>query len=418
MSIDIYGRLLNQLESKISTRKAKIKSSSRIFNTGGSKIEGDITYNCAGFTNGIGSKIEGASVINSHRSDSTKGYIFNFGEIVSSVENIKLSADESLKNYGSILSGKSVELAISDEVVNSGKISSKGIDLSKVKRVFNQQGGVLEAREQDVIFKDKVHLSNEGRISSNNLILKNLRLKALDEGVENTGIIDVKDTLEVSSNDPFVNINGVWKAKRFKYKNNSRGTTDLSDLLGGTEGKLVVDNAEFSFARGRLENKEDTILDFNAKIFANDFLNLALLHGNYNLTIQSKQNIENEFREPIEDEFGKPIENEFKAPYDTVFPLTNDWDLNHNPKLKSKLEDIDVGLSSETKKGKAVISSGGDMTLSAGESIKNIGTIQTKKHLEIKGKSLQHGWARDTIRHESLPELEFDYDYMIPRSKP
>ena len=404
MSIDIYGRLLNQLGSKISSRKAKIESSSRIFNTGGSKIEGDITYNCAGFTNGIGSKIEGASVINSHRSDSTKGYIFNFGEIISSIESIKLSADESLKNYGSILSGKSVELAILDEVVNGGKISGRGINLSKVKKVFNKQGGVLEAREQDVIFKDKVHLSNEGRISSNNLTLKNLRLKALDEGVENTGVIDVKETLEVSSNDPLANINGIWKARKLKYKNTSRGTTDLSDLLGGTEGKLVVDNAEFSFVRGRLENKKDTILDFNTKIFANDFLNLALLHGNYNLTIQSNQNIENEFREPIE--------NEFRAPYDTVFPLTNDWDIDHNPRLKSKLREIDVGLSSKAKKGKAVISSEGDMTLSAGESIKNIGTIQTKKHLKINGKNLQHGWAREIVRHESLPELEFDYDYM------
>ena len=389
--INIYGRVLNQLGSKISASKGEIKSSSKVFNTGGSQIEGNILYDSDGFENGIGSTIKGASNIRSHTS------IYNFGEIFSPTDKIILSSDTTLKNYGSIFSGSEVDLEILQEITNSGKISGKSVDLSKVARVFNKEGGELEAREQDVIFKDGINLSNEGRISSKNLTLENLSLNALYKNrTENTGIVEVKDTLKVSSNDSLVNINGIWKAANFIFTNNSRRTVDLSRLLKEAESKIITNNAEFHFPRARLENKNDTVLNFNAKIFTHDFGNFALLHGNHDLEVQSDLD----------------LLNGADSSYGVNFPLTNDWDIDHNSKLKNKVKEISVDLAKEIRKGKAVISSEGNLALSAKKSIKNIGSIQTKKHLRMTGENLQHGWARETMRHESLPELEFDYDYM------
>ncbi len=59
-----------------------------------------------------------------------------------------------------------------------------------------------------------------------------------------------------------------------------------------------------------------------------------------------------------------------------------------------------------------MIISDGDLSLSSEKQIRNTGTIQTKGHLSLKGTEIQHGWACESIRHESLPELEFDYGFM------
>eukprot|EP00833_Pecoramyces_ruminatium_P001525 jgi/Orpsp1_1/1175557/evm.model.c7180000054349.1 len=309
--INIYGRILNQLGSKISTKLLKIKTLSKVFNTGGSRIEGDIQSQSTGFENGIGSVIE---IMDSERSEYTASNIdsnkaiFNFGEIISPIKRIRLSSNTTLKNYGLILSEDTIEIDIPEEIMNSGKIFGKEVNLCKVARIFNKPGGVLEATEKDVTFKNGVLLSNEGRILSNNINLEKLCLNDLDKSSlnvlwnkseENIGIIEAKDTLRVNSNYSLFYINGIWKSKKFILWYDESAEIDFSRILNGSENKIITQEAIFDFPRTTLINSKDTVLNYNTKIIASEFYNSAILHGKLNLTIEANSTIVNEFNNSL-----------------------------------------------------------------------------------------------------------------------
>ena len=399
INIKIYGRVLNQLESKILTRELEVLSSSKFFNTGGSRIEGNIQCKCVGFENGIGSVIKimnfekkNISTINSQTA------IFNFGKIVSPEKSVKLLSNTKLINYGFILSKDTIKINVLKEISNYGKISGNEIDLSEVSGLYNKQGGEVEARGRDIIFKKGVILSNEGRIVSNNLKLDDLQLNKLCSQSENVAIIDVKNTLIVNCDYPLFNINGIWKANKLILNNNVYDEINISELLKGTENKLIIkEEATFNFSNAEVINDKNTVLNYNTKIIANNFFNLSLLHCKYNLSIQSKTDI-------INDEDNS---------YAFVFRLTNDWDIDNNPNLNKPLEGFEIDLAKVNKKCNGIISSEGDMALSAGKVIKNIGIIKTNKHLKIKADCVGHGWAKESLRYESLPGLpNFSYEYM------
>jgi adhesin HecA-like repeat protein len=402
IKMDIFGRLLNQLGGVISASSAIVKSSGKIFNTLGAKMLGSFEFESNGFENGLGSSIRGGLMIKSATS------ILNFGEIQTLENPLSLSTDLTIKNYGIINSSASLELNAKEELVNDGgKITAPAIDAQKTKRIFNKKGGTIEAKIGDVIFADGVALSNEGWISSNDLRLTKL-IPAIpgNREINRDGVLDARRSFFLSCDDPLAHINGIMSAPEFVFenaslgtidsaKNTSYGTIDFAKLL--KDSALKTQKATFRFPNAKLENKNKTILAFDTQISAKEFQNLSILHGTKDLKIHSNQN------------FVNGLDHLYYEPF---FSLGSDYDIAHKPELNGILKKVSVDLAPERKLEKTIISSGGNLVLESQVSIKNTGSIRSDKRLSFKAPRVQHGWAHESVRHESLPTLNFNYDHM------
>lgn len=384
---NIFGRLLNQLGSKFSARNIEVHSSGKIFNTGGSTMEGRFALFCDGFENGIGSKVQGGLNVTS------SSLVINLGEVVNLGHSSRLVTDTTFENYGTLFSDKSITVTSKENVINAGKISGAKIDLQNALKFSNKSGATLESNSGDIIFGEGSILSNEGRIYSKNLVLRDLISKIIQ--VKSDGVIDVQNTLTINSNFPLSFINGIINTKRLVFTNNSKETVDFSKLLRNTG--INAQQAEFHFPDTRVENKNPTVLDYDAQIFANEFLNFSLLRSTKKLSIHSDS---------------KFINGNAYAFDEPIFPLGNDWDIANNGQLSVELSDDNVDLAPRRIQKNAVISADGDVEISSKTEVSNTGSIITKRHLTLKSPKIQHGWAYESTRHESLPELEFNYDYM------
>jgi adhesin HecA-like repeat protein len=402
ISIDIFGRLLNQLGGVISANSGAVKSEGKIFNTGGSAIVGSFAFESNGFENGLGSSIKGGLKVKSTTS------IFNFGEIQTLENPLFLSTDFTIKNYGLMTSESVVQLAAKELTNEAGKIVAPIVDTKKVSRIFNKKDGLIEAVTGDVIFSDGIALLNEGRISSNNLRLHKL-VPAIPESrdINQGGIIDVRRSLWINSDYQLKHIKGIINVPEFVFENRARGTIDFAELL--KDSGIRTQKANFSFPNAKLENKSKTILDFETQIFANEFQNLSLLHCTGEMKIRTKHSLTN----AIADEnlgFVKGFDPAQKER--PIFSLGSDWDIKHNPELATLLCGTKVYFSKERKPETSLISGCGSLVLESEENIRNIGSFRTGKHLSLKAPKILSGWAYESKRHESLPELEFEYDYM------
>jgi adhesin HecA-like repeat protein len=415
INIDMFGRLLNQLGGVISANSGVVKSAGKIFNTTGSALLGAFSFESNGFENGIGSAIRGGLRVKSITN------IYNFGEIQALENPLFLSTDFTIRNYGLMGSEKAIELEAKEELIldpkkikegglvnDSGKIIAPVIDVRKTSGVFNKKGGLIEAKTGDVIFKESPIFSNEGRISSNNLRLSKLipPIPGSRE-INQNGVIDVRHSLFMSSIHPLKHIKGIINAPQFTFESRAGGTVDLAELL--MDSGIRAQKANFSFPNARLENKSKTVLDFNTQIFADEFRNLSLLHCTGELGIRTNYDLVNAIADK---DLGftkglNPIKKERP-----VFLLSSDWDIAHHTELATLLGSNEVYFSHERKLQNAFISSAGSLVLESGKAIRNIGSLRTEKLLTFKAPRVQHGWAYESMHHESLPELEFDYDYM------
>ncbi|MBR1734447.1 MAG: hypothetical protein IJ730_03210, partial [Alphaproteobacteria bacterium] len=342
ISLNIYGRLLNQLGSRLSAHRIAVGSQGRIFNTGGSSIEGLMSFRCDGLENGMGAKILGELNVISHTS------IYNFGEITSVENPLQMVTDFSIQNYGSLASDEKIVLTGHSTMKNIGHITSKKVEL---------------------------HIGSPDDI----------RINSLPFAIKN-GSITAEDLIfECFAVTPIFS------------------SVSLSDLVqnAGIEAASV----KFLFPNATLENLHDNILNFNTLIFAKEFRNLALLKSRKKLTISTLE----KFTNTASDNSLNPSSKQQVVP---TFRLINDYDIGKQKELNALLELNEVGCLPVKTKKNAMIISDGDLSLSSEKQIRNTGTIQTKGHLSLKGTEIQHGWACESIRHESLPELEFDYGFM------
>ncbi|MBQ7673607.1 MAG: hypothetical protein IJT36_03660, partial [Alphaproteobacteria bacterium] len=342
ISLNIYGRLLNQLGSRLSAHRIAVGSQGRIFNTSGSSIEGLMSFRCDGLENGTGAKILGGLNVISHTS------IYNFGEIRSIEDPLQMVTDFSIQNYGSIASDEEIVLTGRSAMKNIGRIASK---------------------------KVKLHIGSPDDITTNSLpfAIKN-------------GSIAAEDLIfECFAATPIFS------------------SVSLSDLVrnAGIEAASV----KFLFPNAIVENLHDNILNFNTLIFAKEFRNLALLKSRKKLTISTSE----KFTNAASDNSLNPSSEQQEVP---TFRLINDYDIGKQKELNALLEPNDVDCLPVKAKNNAMIISDGDLSIFSDDQIKNTGTMETKGHLSLKGTQIQHGWAYESIRHESLPELEFDYGFM------
>ena len=292
ISLNVYGRVLNQLGSKISANSVTVQSCGRVFNTAGSVIEGLLSFTCDGWKNGIGSRIVGGLSVNSHTS------ICNMGTIISTKTPLQMTSDFFIKNCGTVIA-------------------------------------------KSVLFTSRVRTSPASAISLSSLINSDI------------------DAQEV---------------------------------------QLLLPNAT-------LENQNDTTLTFKTIISAREFRNLALLKSQKQLKIFTKHRLVNAVSDNV-------LNASATKPEMSSFPLLNDYDIRRNEILSKLLATNEIDFVPHTFRNNAMIVSDGDLKLRSNGEIKNTGMIQTSGKLMLKAKQLQHGWAHESVHHESLPELEFDYDFM------
>ncbi|MDR2267986.1 MAG: hemagglutinin repeat-containing protein, partial [Holosporaceae bacterium] len=403
INIDIFGRLLNQFGSVISANSAVVKSAGKVFNTTGAAIVGAFSFESNGFENGIGSTIKGGLKVKSITN------IYNFGEMHAVENPLLLSTGSVIKNYGAISSDAVVTLEAKEEFVNEGgKIIAPKVDARHVGRVFNKSGGTIEAKTGDVVFADGVALLNEGRIASHDLKLTKLTPAIPgSREINQDGILDVRHSLFMSTIYPLTNIKGIINAPEFVFENRAGGTIDFAKLL--KDSGIRTQKASFSFPNAKLENKSKTVLNFDTQIFSDEFQNLSLLHCMGELRIRANCNLVNSIADKDLGFIRNSDSNKKERP---IFQLGSDWDIANHLEMATLLGGVDVYFSYERRPENAFVSSAGNLILESGTAIHNIGSFRSEKHLMLKAPKIQHGWAHESIRHESLPELEFDYDYM------
>ncbi len=228
--MNIYGRLLNQLGSKISAHSMTVISKGKVFNTGGSIMEGLLSFSSDGFENGAGSKVLGSLGIVS------QGSIYNFGEIVIVENPLQMVTDFSIGNYGSMSSSEKITLTAHGNVKNIGSMSSKSIEL---------------------------------HIGSSDVIETNI----LPSTMQN-GSITARDLIfECFTATPI------------------SSAVSLSDLV--QNAGIEAEEVKFLFPNATLENQSDNILKFRSTIFAKEFRNLALLRSLKSLAILTSQQLIN-----------------------------------------------------------------------------------------------------------------------------
>ena len=413
LTIDIFGRLLNQTSAEILSNGGNITSEGKIFNTLCAKILGKFNLASHGFENGIGSLIQGEISIRT-TSVPNDAPLFNFGNIYATSGVLSLFSDYIMKNTGNISSDTAIFMETVELKNDAGKISANAIDMSGVQRVFNKRGGEIAAKVGDVSFKDGVFFSNQGMISSADLILRKfVPLCPSEEGINSEGVLLARHLLYLSTDYPLKYIKGIMQAPEFVFEVNAEGFGNkavvLNKLLEGCG--LKTTKAIFSFPNSEMENRGITVFDFDTTIVASAFRNMSLLRCLHSLNIETTTY--DVINSVADEKLGWVRGFDPVTKRRPVFPLQNDYDISSNyHKLDSQLGGSKVYFAHEKKKNDAMIVSVGDLTISSKEQLRNLGFIESKGKTILKGKSVQNGWAYETTRQAQLPELNFSYDYM------
>ena len=411
LTINIFGRLLNQTNAEILSNAGNITSEGKIFNTLCAKILGKFNLASHGFENGIGSLIQGEISIRT-TSVPNDALLFNFGNIHATSGVLSLSSDYIMKNTGNISSDTSISMEAPELRNDAGKISANAVDLRGVQRVLNKKGGEIEAKVGNVSFKDGVSFFNQGRISSTDLILRKFIPSSFEDETSG-GILFARHLLCVNTDYPLKYIKGIMQAPESIFEINAEAYGDNAVILNKfVEGiGLRTAKVTFLFPNSEVRNRDIIVFDFDTTIIASKFRNTSLLRCLHNLTIETtKYDVINS----VSDEklgWVRGLDPETKRR--PVFPLQNDYDISSNyHKLDSQLGGSKVYFAHEKKKNDAMIVSVGDLTISSKEQLRNLGFIESKGKTILKGKSVQNGWAYETVRQAQLPGLNFSYDYM------